>query len=79
MDSEELVNRWRRLPAEKRGNFWWRCDEPERPTDPMVRWHYDGCRNCRFAVQMLELDPDLTEWERDRVNALAGRMDDASD
>lgn len=38
---------------------WWACEEPERPTDPYVRWHYRDCLGCRVKGQALAMQhPD---------------------
>lgn len=39
--------------------LWFACEQPERPTDPFVMFHYDGCRACRLVVDMLvRMHPD---------------------
>lgn len=61
MDSGELVDRWRRLPPELH-RPWFRCESPERPPDPNVRWHYDGCAGCRFVARLAVAEnPDSAE------------------
>lgn len=49
---------------------WWRCSEPERPTDAFVRWHYDGCAACRIAgaalAQQHPTDPHVA-WLVDQL------------
>ena len=38
---------------------WYACEQPERPTDPAVRWHYRNCRPCRVKAQAVALQhPD---------------------
>lgn len=33
---------------------WYACEFPERPTDPLVMWHYETpCRACQIAVLAL--------------------------
>lgn len=49
---------------------WYACEEPERPTDAHVRWHYDGCRPC--AVKADALRSQYPEDEH--VVVLAERM-----
>jgi hypothetical protein len=73
MDDAELVEPWLRLPPELH-RPWFRCEYPERPPDPNVQWHYAGCGKCRFLVEVLLVDPDLTKWDRDRVAALLRRI-----
>ena len=38
---------------------WYACEQPERPTDPLVVWHYTDCQACRLKVELLDrLYPD---------------------
>lgn len=74
MDAQEHVDRWRTLPDEKRHRLWFRCSEPERPTDPNTVWHYEGCAACQFGVRQLLADGDNGGWHQERVVALADRM-----
>lgn len=30
---------------------WVACEEPERPPDAFVRWHYNACRGCLIKAQ----------------------------
>jgi uncharacterized protein YfaT (DUF1175 family) len=43
------VSRWHNYDLRP----WYRCEQPERQTDPVVRWHYDDCAGCRFGVELL--------------------------
>ncbi len=60
------------------GDLWYACEQPERPTDPYVIWHYrepeKTCRGCQFkAMLVLRQYPDdphvdvlvgaVGEWE----------------
>jgi hypothetical protein len=52
---------------------WFACEEPERPTDPYVLWHYavgDDCAGCRLKAKLLLIQrPDDThvQWLADRL------------
>lgn len=55
----------------RRSSEWYACEEPERPTDGHVRWHYDlpagagPCNGCRIKAEMLLREyPDDTsvQW-----------------
>jgi hypothetical protein len=51
-------------------DVWLACSEPERPTDPWVIWHYEGCRACRIKAALLaRLHPDdpHVAWLNDRM------------
>jgi hypothetical protein len=52
---------------------WFACEEPERPTDAAVLWHYaygDDCRGCRLKAEMV-----LRQWPDDtHVQWLAARL-----
>lgn len=38
---------------------WYACEQPERPTDAFVVWHYGICRGCEFKADVLaHLHPD---------------------
>lgn len=34
-------------------DIWFACHYPERPTDPLVRWHYRHCTPCWIKAQAL--------------------------
>jgi hypothetical protein len=34
---------------------WYACDEPERPTDPYVLWHYDDCEACLIKARAVSI------------------------
>jgi hypothetical protein len=47
--------------------LWFACDEPERPTDPWVQWHYGLCTGCRVKSEALALqhpDDEHVNWVR---------------
>ena len=51
---------------------WFPCENPERPTDANVLWHYDGrdCLGCRVTAKALKLrDPDdpHVDWLADMM------------
>ena len=53
---------------------WYACEHPEKPTDPMVLWHYDRgakpCRGCQIAADaLLRRNPDNSH-----VQWLVGRL-----
>lgn len=33
---------------------WFACEEPERPPDPYVVWHYHSCRGCLVKIEAQE-------------------------
>lgn len=38
---------------------WYACEQLERPPDPSVAWHYDGCDLClKKAQHQARLFPD---------------------
>lgn len=40
---------------------WFACEEPERPTDAWVMWHYHECVACQMKAEMMAvLYPDDT-------------------
>ena len=50
--------------------FWYACEQPERPPDPYVLWHYDDprtgpCAGCAFKAHVQSMRfPESThvEW-----------------
>ncbi len=68
---------WTRLTrreAHVRDPLWVACQQPERPPDAFVVWHYEGCDRCRFKAEIqVRLFPDDPH-----VCWLLGVMDDAS-
>jgi len=52
-------------PPPWRSSHWFACEEPERPTDVWVRWHYVDCAACRIkadALQRLHPDDSNVAW-----------------
>ncbi len=31
-------------------DLWFACEQAERPPDPFVMWHYDGCKACSWKA-----------------------------
>lgn len=29
---------------------WYACENPERPNDPHIMWHYEPCHGCHVAA-----------------------------
>lgn len=57
---------------------WFACENPERPTDPYVRWHYRECTGCRVKAEALShMHPSNTHvaW---LVGLMAGNAEAAS-
>jgi hypothetical protein len=58
-----------------RNRPWFACDEPERPTDAHVLWHYRDCMGCLLKAQMLaHLYPDdpHVAWLKATVDTQTG-------
>ena len=54
---------------------WFACEEPERPTDASVRWHYEGCKACRIKADALEWhypDDPHVQWLRGVMQSCLG-------
>jgi hypothetical protein len=54
---------------------WFACEQPERPTNAAVMWHYEDCLGCDIKADMLSrLYPDdpHVAWLRDTVRSVDG-------
>lgn len=50
--------------------LWFACSAPEKPTDPYVIWHYNGCNACRLKAQAVaRMHPDIP-----RLQIMAGLL-----
>jgi hypothetical protein len=38
----------------KAGRYWYPCEQPERPNDPLIIWHSWGCQLCHNRARMTE-------------------------